>query len=54
MINCVQCDKPIVEESEHYYDSWREHLICSDDCLENWLDDNYDDVQAYYRRMNIE
>jgi len=51
-LNCEQCGRAIAANA-NLYDDRTEHYFCDDGCLRDWLNDHFDEVVAWYKRMNI-
>lgn len=41
-------------ESDMLFDEHAEIHVCVGGCFDEWADDNFDDVVAYYYGMNVE
>jgi len=50
---CVNCgaESPA---SDILYDERAGHYVCDRDCFDDWADDNFDDIVAYYYEINVE
>lgn len=48
---CANCDRPVGTTA--LLDDRTDNYFCDDGCLRDWLGDNFDEVVAWYRRMNV-
>lgn len=51
-IVCAVCGAPDTRE-EFYYNFAAGNYACSDDCIDDWIESNYDKVAQYYKDRNF-
>lgn len=50
-VTCANCDRPVGTTA--LFDDRTDNHFCDGGCLRDWLDDNFDEVVTWYRRINV-
>lgn len=55
-MNCAQCNAILDATDPHTeaaYDEQAQQYFCDVDCFRDWADEHFDEVTAYYEKMNV-
>lgn len=51
--NSATCGRNIEVPEDAVYDDRTSTYYCNEDCFRDWADDNFEEITAFYERMNV-